>query len=188
MLPEPAVIERVGVVMEPVDWVMAPVPVAVRVTEVVPVRAASRVILLLVPVPRRVSSSPDTAPATVMVPELLELVKVKSLTVEAFKVTAAALSVTETVPPKELALKVAAAVVTFKVAGVPARLKEVVLAELLTLAVPEVLAVRLVTLEVRLKVEAEPAMVREPVLAALLTKAVPEVLAVMLVVVEPVVM
>ena len=168
MLPEPAFKVSVGVVMEPVDCVMVPVPVAVNTTELVPVTPALRTIASLVPVPRRVTSSPLTAPATVIDPLLLVLVSVKSLTVDAFKVMAAAVSVTETLPPV-LALNVVAAVVIFNVVGVPARLKDVVLAVLSTLAVPVVLAVRLVTLVRRLKVAALPAIVTDAVLALLLT-------------------
>jgi hypothetical protein len=166
---------------------MLPVPVAVRVTDVVPVAPASRAMELLVPEPCRVRVLPLMAPATVMVPELLELVRVKLLTVEAFKVTAAAESVTDTVP-SAVELKVAAAVETFKLVGVPASESEVVLPVLLTVVMPVVLVVRLVTLEVTLYVTALPASVNDPVLAALLTKAVPEVLAVTEEVVAPVVM
>lgn len=166
---------------------MVPVPVAVNVTEVVPVTPALRTTESLVPVPVIVMSLPLRAPATVVVPALLLLVKVKLLTVEAFKVMAAAESVTETVPPVA-ALKVAAAVDTFKVVGVPAKLKDVELPVLLTLAVPVVLVVKLVTLLTTLKVAALPARVTEPVLAALLTQAVPEVLAVIEEVVAPVTM
>jgi hypothetical protein len=122
---------------------MVPVPVTVRVTAVVPVSPALRAMELLVPVPSKVSSSPETEPATVMVPLLLLLVRVKSLTVEAFKVMAAALSVTERLP-LVLALKVLAAVDTLYVAAEPASESDPVLAALLTKAVPEVLAVTLV--------------------------------------------
>ena len=142
MLPEPVFKVRVGVIREPVDWVMEPLPVAVRVTEVVPVTPASRMMESLVPEPATVMVLPLRAPATVVVPALLLLVKVKLLTVEAFKVIAAAESVTDTVP-LVLALKVEAAVETFNVVGEPARLNEVVLAVLSTLAVPVVLAVML---------------------------------------------
>ena len=167
---------------------MVPVPVAVRVTDVVPLTEASRTIASLVPMPCNVRALPVTSPATVMIPALLVLVRVKVLTVEAPSETAAALSVTETVPVT-LAVNVPAAVVTFNVAGVPSKFKEALLAELFTMAVPVVLAVRVVTPLVRLKVAALPAMVTAPVvLAALLTKAVPEVLAVMEPVELPVVM
>lgn len=64
----------------------------------------------------------------------------KILTVEAFNVIAAALSLTLTVPVV-FALKVPAVVETLYVTALPARLSEPVLALLLTQAVPLVLAV-----------------------------------------------
>lgn len=98
ILPDPALRVSVGVVTEPVDCVIVPVPVAVKVTDVVPVTLAFKAIASLVPVPRNVSSSPLINPATVIVPLLLVLVRVKSLTVEAPTLTAAALSVTDKLP------------------------------------------------------------------------------------------
>ena len=190
MLPKSALSESTGVVMEmePVDWVMVPVPVAVKVTDDVPDTLLSRTMASLVPVPRSVRALPVTAPATLMEPASLLLVRVKLLTVEAPSETAVALSVTETVPVT-VAVRVPAAVVTFNVAGAPSRFKETLLAELLTLAMPVVLAVRVLTPLVRLKVAALPAIVTAPVLlAALLTKAVPVVLAVMEPVELPVIM
>lgn len=125
---------------------MVPVPVAVNVTLPVPVKPALRTMESLVPVPSKVRSSPLTAPATVMVPALLVLVSVKSLTVEAFNVIAAALSVTERLP-EVLALKVPAAVLTLYVVAFPDNASEPVLAVLLMNAVPAVLAVMLPVVE-----------------------------------------
>ena len=166
---------------------MVPEPAAVRVTEEVPVTSAARAIESFVPVPCRVMVVPLRAPLTVMVPLLLESLRVNVLTVEAFRVRALALSLTVTEPPV-LALRVVAAVLTVNAVGVPASDSVVVLPVLVTVVVPVVLAVMLVALVLALKVAALPARVTDPVLAKLSTKAEPLVLAVMLEVELPVVM
>lgn len=110
---------------------MVPVPVAVKVTEEEPVTLAPRAIEALVPVPRRVTLLPLSAPATVMEPALLLLVNVKSLTLEAFRVIAEAASVIKA-EPVALTAKTEAVVVRFKVLAVETRLSEPVLAVLFT--------------------------------------------------------
>jgi hypothetical protein len=128
---------------------------------------SAKLVAALVPEPRMEMALPAINPAMVMTPFVLVFVRVRLLNVEELSDTAAAESVIETVPPI-LPVKLAAAVETFKLVGVPVRLKEVELPVLLTVVNPVVLAVRLVTLEVTLKVAAEPANDSEPVLAALL--------------------
>lgn len=147
---------------------MVPVPVAVKVTDEVPVTPALRMIESLVPLPTKATKLPVSAPATVMLPELLVALRFSTPTVEAFRVIAAAESVMAIDPPA-LKANVAAAVLTFKIVGEPAIVSEVLLPELLRKVVPVVLAVTLVALLTTLKVAALPARVTELVLAALLT-------------------